>query len=105
MKINIKFEDCGVTFTESDLINSINDYKKRYEATYTSFQQIMNVIRNVFKVYFFDYGFYCPEDNIHVPVCSDWPDKVYVFEPLRVTMVNDEDIVYFKVAYKGIWKI
>lgn len=37
--------------------------------------------------------------------CSDWPDKVYVFEPLRVTMVNDEDIVYFKVAYKGIWKI
>ena len=103
MKVKIKFERIGALYTEEDLINDINCYKEDFKVTYTSYGRIINVISKVFYNYYKENGFDCPEDEIHIPVCSDWEDKVYVFEPEMVAMIDD--IVYFKVMYKGIYKM
>lgn len=103
MKVKIVFENIGTPYTESDLKEDISIYKRLYLKTYTTYERIIEIIGNCFKSYYFDNGFDCPEEDIQIPVCSNWPDKLYVFEPERVVMVGR--IVYFKVMYKGIWKL
>lgn len=103
MKVKIRFENIGTPYTEKDLLQDIDEYRKRYNDTYTSYGKIINVISNAFYNYYKRNGFDCPEDEIHIPVCSDWKDKVYVFDPEMAAMIDD--VVYFKVMYKGIYKM
>lgn len=103
MKVKIRFESIGTLYTEKDLLQNIDGYRKMCKDTFTSYGKIINVISKVFYNYYKENGFDCPEDEIHVSVCSDWQDKVYVFEPVRVVMIDN--IVYFKVMYKGIYKV
>lgn len=102
MNVKVLFTQ-GSPYTEADLKSDIIDYKDKYLSTYTSFGDIVRKIGDVFKIHYFDNGFDCPQDDIHIPVCSDWQDKLYVFEPVSITLIDE--VVYFKVMYKGIWKL
>lgn len=103
MKVKIRFEIIVTPYTEKDLLKDIDGYRKMYKDTFTSYGKIVNLIRKVFYNYYNGNGFDCPEDEIHIPVCSDWLDKVYVFETVRAVMIDN--VLFFKVMYKGIHKL
>ena len=97
MKVKVLFVKSD-TYTDEDLESYVDDYKCMYSSTYTSFENIVRIIGNVFKAYYFDNGFDCPQDDIHIPVCSDWQDRLHVFEPDSIILIGH--VVYFKVIYK-----
>ena len=79
------------------LDTSIADYKSRYPDTYTSLAKIRETLRKSFIGRLED-GQDTTADY-HIEVCSDWEDKIYVFEFLNKT---DE---YLQFEYKEIFKL
>ena len=83
---------------EADLIPSIDDYKRRYPDTYTSLQTIHEKLKSTFYDRMEEAEKYEGADY-HIAVCSDWQDKIYVFELLYQT----DNYIHFK--FKEIFKL
>ena len=91
-------EDIEVVIMNGErLETSIADYKSRYPDTYTGLAKIRKTLRRSFMSRFID-GQDTSADY-HIEVCSDWQDKIYVFEFLNKT---DE---YLQFKYKEIFKL
>ncbi len=78
-----------------ELMRYIEDYKSRYENTYTSLDYIENRIKSIYK----KQGI-C--DEYQIPVCSDWENKVYCFE--TSTAIETDNFVLILVTFTGIKK-
>ena len=51
MKVKVLFVKSD-TYTDEDLESYVDDYKCMYSSTYTSFENIVRIIGNVFKAYY-----------------------------------------------------
>lgn len=79
-----------------ELERYVLDYKKRYPETYTSLEAITSTLAQAYQERNGDGN--NENDGYHIPVCSDWQDKVFAFSPIG----ECNDMVYFK--YEGIYK-
>lgn len=79
---------------------SIAGYKSRYPYTYTSLATIRETLRESFRSRLENInGQADTTDDYHIEVCSDWEDRIYVFEFLNRT---DE---YLQFKFKEIFKL
>lgn len=73
------------------------DYKKRYPETYTTLEAITSTLAQAYQERKRDGD--DENDGYHIPVCSDWQDKLFTF-----SLIGEcNDMVYFK--YEGIYKL
>ncbi len=78
----------------------IDDYEQRYPDTFTSYAQIEQIISDAYKSRLLDTNNPGMEDaDYHVPVCSDWQDKIYVFSFHHI----HENTIYVK--FEEIYKL
>ncbi len=91
-------EDIEVIIMNGEKLDAfIADYKSRYPDTYTSLAKIRETLRKSFIGRLEDgQG---TADDYHIEVCSDWEDKIYVFEFLNKA---DE---YLQFEFKEIFKL
>lgn len=94
-------EDIEVIIMNGEKLEaSIADYKSRYPDTYTSLATIHKTLRKSFICRLEDRdGQVDTTDDYHIEVCSDWQDKIYVFEFLNET---DE---FLQFEFKEIFKL
>lgn len=92
-----------IIMNEAKLESSIADYKSRYPTTYTRLATIRERLKASFISRLEDKdeqnGQMDITDDYHIEVCSDWQDKIYVFEFLNKT--NE----YIQFEYKHIYKL
>ncbi|TFU91755.1 hypothetical protein E4T81_14745 [Barnesiella sp. WM24] len=78
----------------------ISDYEQRYPETFTSYDKIVKEISESYKARLHDKehpGW--EQEDYHIPVCSDWEDKIYVFNFHNI----DEKTIC--VIFNGIYKL
>lgn len=80
----------------ADIESYISDYKQRYPETYTSIEAITTALAQAYQERKQNGSV---DDGYHVPVCSDWQDKLFTF--LLIGECNDT--VYFQ--FEGIYKL
>lgn len=81
-----------------ELTHAINDYQCRYPSTFTSLETIYNRLVNSYTDRKNDDRF-DDMDEYHIEVCSDWQDKLYVF---NFCGQKNETLLF---QLKGIYKI
>lgn len=80
----------------ADIESYISDYKHRYPETYTGLEPIANTLAQAYQERKQNGS---EDDGYHIPVCSDWQDKLYTF-----SLIGEcNDIIYFR--YDGIYKL
>lgn len=81
-----------------DLLYKIDGYREQFP-TYTSLSEILTTLAGSIRYRLED----CPSDvlsaDYHIPVCSDWEDKLYVFK-----MKQQQEDVYH-IHFSEITKI
>lgn len=65
-----------------DVQPSIEDYKSRHPETYTSLEKLYEELQKVLNARIADPSDVAVDADYHIEVCSDWKDKIYVFEYL-----------------------
>ncbi len=80
----------------ADIESFISDYKDRYPETYTSLETITTTLTQTYQERKRDGN---EDDGYHIPVCSDWQDKLFTFSFIG----ECGDMVYFQ--FKGIYKL
>lgn len=89
-----------IIVNETQLINSVEDYKSRYPSTYTSLEKLKDRLKDTYLSRLEEVGCqFSIEDDYHIEVCSDWQDKIYVFELVSA----DNDCIQFE--FKHIFKL
>lgn len=103
IELTQKEEDIDVVImNEAHLEKYVEDYRTRYPFTHTSLEDIRETLRNAFFRRREDKhsAEHIPTtDDYHVEVCTDWQDKLYVFQLLTQT---DE---YLQFEFKEIYKL
>lgn len=80
----------------ADMEGYISDYKQRYPQTHTSIETITTTLA---KAYQERKQSGSVDDGYHIPVCSDWQDKLFTF-----SLIGEcNDMVYFQ--FEGIYKL
>lgn len=80
----------------ADIESYISDYKQRYPETYTSLETIISTLTQVYQTRKQDGS---GDNAYHIPVCSDWQDKLFTF-----SLIGEcGETVYFQ--YEGIYKL
>lgn len=80
----------------NEIENYIADYKQRYPETYTSIETITTTLAQQYQERKQSGNV---DDEYHIPVCSDWLDKLFIF-----SLIGEcNSTVYFQ--YQGIFKL
>ncbi len=79
----------------------VEDYKSRYPSTYTSFDEIIARLAEIYASRMADNGNGVSNpQSYHIEVCSDWEDKIYMFSFLGIDKTGTA-----KFTFNGIFKL